>query len=1154
MKWPHLVRIHDEIPALQNCEVGLLIGYNCPQALAPRDFICGEGNTPYAQRTHLGWSIVGVAYAEETDHDEYGISHRVICSTVPDDIKLVLPEVDIPNNVTYICRSTIKEEVNPHIHALLESDFSEKIYEENILSQNDVQFMKLLAEHTHQDAEGYYEMPLPFVSDNPCLPDNKRCAYKRLQYLKHRFKINADYLKDYKTFMDDIICRGDAELVQSVKHANKEPVWYLPHHGVYHKKKPGKICIVFDCSAKYEGTSLNEQLLKGPLLINSLVGVLLRFRMESIAFMCDVEKMFHKFRVSVKHRNYLRFFWWKDSDLTVEPSEYRMKVHFFGATSSPGCANYGLKRIANDHETKSNTNACQFIRDNFYVDDGLASTSTAEEAIHVIQDARKICRAGNLRLHKFTSNSKVVLQSIPSSERLHEETTMDLDFEDQPIERALGIQWCTLSDSFVYKLSLPDKPHTRRGVLSTVASIYDPLGCIAPFTLQGKLILQQMCRDDMGWDEELSGDLLLYWRTWLDDLNNLRDLKICRCYKPSSFGNVVKWEVHHFCDASFLGYGVCSYLRITNDADDVHCQLIFAKARVAPLRVVTMPRLELTAALLAVRISKMIVAELNISDVSEHFWTDSQVAFGYIQNSARRFHVYVANRVEQIRTHTEPDQWHYVNTDVNPADYASRGLTVKSLLTSTWFHGPKFLWKVGLPHVNEVNYLISPTDSEVKKIVAYATNGEECDLQTRFEKFSDWSRLVRAINLLQQYGRRLHKCKLKSDVDAIKYTEAIIVKQIQRRWFSTEMLLLMNNQTLKKGSNLYKLDAFLDTDNTLRVGGRLSRAAMDYGVKHPIILPKNAHITQLIIKHYHEKVHHQGRGITINEIRSNGWWIIGCTRLVASYIFKCVTCSRLRGQTSGQKMSDLPTFRLEESAPFTHIGMDCFGPFVTVDARKEKKRYGVVFTCLASRAVHIEVIDDMSTDTFINSLRCFVAIRGPVRSIVCDRGSNFIGASNELKRAAKEINYDLVKNTLSYENCDFFFNVPQSSHMGGVWERQIRTIRNILNAIMKQHSKRLNLASLRTFMYETMAIVNSLPIAVSTLGDSTQEPLTPNHLLTMKSKIALPLPGRFDADDIYSRKRWRIVQQLCNEFWIDGGKSTYVTYRQDKNGTRKDHQ
>ena len=230
-------------------------------------------------------------------------------------------------------------------------------------------------------------------------------------------------------------------------------------------------------------------------------------------------------------------------------------------------------------------------------------------------------------------------------------------------------------------------------------------------------------------------------------------------------------------------------------------------------------------------------------------------------------------------------------------------------------------------------------------------------------------------------------------------------------------------------------------------------------------------------------------------------------------------------------MSDLPTFCLEESAPFTHIGMDCFGPFVTVDERKEKKRYGVVFTCLASRAVHIEVIDDMSTDTFINSLRCFVAIRGPVRSIVCDRGSNFVGASNELKRAAKEINYDLVKNTLSYENCDFFFNVPQSSHMGGVWERQIRTIRNILNAIMKQHSKRLNLASLRTFMYETMAIVNSRPIAVSTLGDSTQEPLTPNHLLTMKSKIAQPLPGRFDADDIYSRKRWRIVQQLCNEFW-----------------------
>ena len=305
----------------------------------------------------------------------------------------------------------------------------------------------------------------------------------------------------------------------------------------------------------------------------------------------------------------------------------------------------------------------------------------------------------------------------------------------------------------------------------------------------------------------------------------------------------------------------------------------------------------------------------------------------------------------------------------------------------------------------------------------------------------------------------------------------------------------------------------------------MTHAALHPHVKHPAVLPRDSHISSLLVKYCHEKVHHQGRGMTTNELRSNGIWILGCSNLVSSHIYKCTKCRKYRRDMEQQRMSDLPVDRTEATPPFTFCGMDCFGPFYIKEERKELKRYGLLLTCMCSRAIHIEMLDDMTSDAFINALRSFIAIRGAVRQIRCDQGTNFVGARREFAEAFREMDQEELKE----RGCEFIFNTPSSSHMGGVWERQIRTIRSVLMSILEESAKQLDSSSLRTFLYEVMAVVNSRLLTTDILNDSSSpEPLTPNHILTMKSTIISPPPGKFVREDLYLRKRWRQVQLLAN--------------------------
>lgn len=382
----------------------------------------------------------------------------------------------------------------PQVREMMELDYSEIHYSRKIRgteqaeSIEDKRFREMLTMGS----------PLPFKSDDLSLPNNKGHCLRRLLSLKRRLLNDSKLKEDCLAFMKKTLDNGHASRVPVDQlSTEKGKVWHLPHFHVYHPRKPDQIRVVFDCSAVFENESLNKHLLQGPDQLNSLIRVLIRFRKEEVAFTCDIEQMFHSFYVTPKDRNFLRFLWFENNDLTKRIVEYRMNVHLFGAASSSGVANFCLHQTAETHRKELGDIASGFLLRDFYVDDGLKSVPTAQQALQLIKDSQTMCAKDNLRLHKFASNCKEVLEVLPADDRAKDLKDLDLRHDSMPVQRSLGTYWCIESDTFGFRIELKDKPVTRRGILSAISSVYDPLGAVSPVILNGKQILQALFRQNV---------------------------------------------------------------------------------------------------------------------------------------------------------------------------------------------------------------------------------------------------------------------------------------------------------------------------------------------------------------------------------------------------------------------------------------------------------------------------------------------------------------------------------------------------------------------------------------------------------------------------------------------------------------------------------
>ena len=1105
-RWCYLEDV--KLPAvLDDMAVGLLIGVDVPEALEIEEIIRGQNGGPYAVKTKFGWTLNGPMGR--------------ISAKGKHCYKL---------NVSYN-----DDDLSEQLRQYFNRDFNESIADEQkMMSLEDRRALSVFQESA-QIVDGHYQIAIPWRNPEVCLPNNRPMAEHRLRQLRKRLIKDPDMLKKYSNFIDDLSIKGYARKIPEDQiNVDSSVIWYLPHHNVIHPQRPDKVRVVFDCAAKYRGESLNEKILQGPDLTNSLVGVLMRFRQEQVALMADVEAMFHQVKVDLHDANALRFLWYPDGDVDKEPEEFQMLVHLFGGIWCPSCATYALRRTALDNAERFPTDVIDTVQRNFYVDDWLKSVKTTEHAVSMCKQVTDLLALGGFHLTKWICNRLEVLDSISSSELSKELHNINFEKDALPVKRALGMQWNVETDKFFYDISIKEKPPTRRGMLSIISSVYDPLGFISPFVLRAKIILQQLCRQKLSWDEEIPEAEHISWKKWLAELPTLTEFTVERCMKPENFGEIVNSQLHHFSDASESGYGAVSYIRMENGDGNIHCSFFIAKSRLTPVKPITIPRLELSAAAVAVRLDRMIRSELDVHVSNSFFWTDSTAVLRYVKNENKRFQTFVANKVAVIHAGSTPKQWFYIDTLQNPADDASRGLNAMQLVNSTrWCRGPEFLWQnMSVWPVDQQDLgEIQEDDPEIKKTVTcHASQLKETKGMTDllFSRFSDWHRLKKAVVWLLRFKQWL-RLKTKSDninlkfktqgrisVEEMKLAEETILRCVQNEIYGEEVKTLKSEKmVVNKSSSLRRLDPFLKGD-ILCVGGRIKHMpSSNEEFKHPAILPKKHHVVDLIIKHYHQQSGHSGVEYVLAEIRQR-FWIIKGRVAVRRAIGSCFDCRRRVQPPGQQKMADLPADRITPGQPpFTFVGVDFFGPFMVKKGRSLAKRYGVLYTCLVVRAIHIEVAHSLDTDSFINSLRRFISRRGVPEEIRSDNGTNLKGGNREISEAVRQWNLNQLHEFLLQREIRWHFNPPRASHMGGVWERQIRSVRKVFAAVLKEQT--LTDEGLHTLLCEAEAIINGRPLTKLSEDNRDVSVLTPNHLLLLRSNSCFP-PGVFSKADSYSKK------------------------------------
>ena len=1210
-RWEYLKEVVSSIPEVKDIPLGLLIGRNCPKALEPLQVISSREEGPYAKRSRLGWCVVGPS----VDKERVGMKcNRIKVCTSAKDVTYESPRIPQVVLRTKISDNTIADA----LQEMYRTDFIEREGEKNGLSKEDRVFLDMMKNNICF-SKGHYTLPLPLRMEEvdsymvdeqiagavggrmanvtavdphqavPILlpeeirkvgvnthvepratrkmkavvmPDNRNLALHRLRHVKRRMLKDEGFREEYVNFMKKLFIAGYARRVVSER--KLERAWYLPHHGVYHPTK-GKIRIVFDCSAEKEGISLNSKLIQGPDFTNSLIGVLLRFRKGLIPFTADIEAMYYQVRLPEEHWKYLRFLWWDGDDCRNSVVECEMQVHPFGAVSSKNCVTFALHQTAFDNKEKFGKDAMETLLLDFYVDDWLKSLDDEKAVIDLIRNTEAMCAAGGFNLTKFVCANPAVIDSIPIEKRA-ETLKGDQITTQRPDESALGLLWQIGGDTLGFRVSFTKDDGTRLGCLATISKVHDPCGIVAPFLLKGRKVLQRMTAESVDWHQTLPENEAVEWGDWREDVLLLNELNIQRCYRSKELGRIVNTSLHCFSDASFIGYGVACYLRMVDEAGKVEVSLVMGKSRVSPLKPTTVPRLELTAAVVAVKLAALLIEELKIPELETYYWIDSKIVLGYICNRTRRYRVFVANRVQLIEEYTKGRNFRYVATKENPADLASRGISPRDRKgVEKWLKGAEFLrqqdekWRTESP---EVEIVEDDVEVKVEKKANAIVVQQRSVLESLELRISSWHRMKRVMAWIRRFGSRCRGTQggieregansslsvrsgptdgqaqsTSSDdlsVQELEAAERAIIKMMQERDLGDELKELKKEKGRKRKGKLWRLSPFVDEWGILRVGGRLANASEDDSFKFPVIIPKRTTCTKRLIEWHHSKIEHRGKHATVGRLREFGFWVINGSKETGSVVFRCVRCKWLRGRCGEQKMADLPANRITVEPPFTCCGVDVFGALLAKQGRKTVKRYAVLFTCFSLRAVHIEVASSLETDSFIQALRRFIARRGAVRELRSDNGTNFVGADNELKKAMLELDQDKISAFLSEQGCDwirFERNTPKASHMGGVWERQIRTVKGVLSSLVKSSPRVLDEETLRTFLAEAEAIVNSRPLTIENLHDPCSSPLTPNQILTMKSRLVLPPPGVFQEADLYCRKRWRVAQHLANCFW-----------------------
>ena len=1086
-----------DIPLVSG-QVDLIIGQDNCEAFIPLEVRKSmKRNEAFAVRTLFGWCLNGPSTSNQS-----AASNRVISQFI---------------TLSFFIRSN---EPADDINKLYEIDNEGLVSEDDALSVSDQKVLDLWDKEC-RIVDGHYELPIPWKDSDMVVPNNLFVARKRLYNLKQSLLKRGLYSR-YNTEMMKLVEKGYAEVVPSCDVNKAHDVRYLPTQVVITDKKPDKARPVFDCASKFRGVSLNDMCLQGPDLINRLLHVLLRFREHETVVMGDIESMYNQVRIPEKDRDFLRFIWFDSNGKEVV---LRMCSHLFGGVWCASSSTYALRKAVEDQDVSSLVRDC--VKRSFYVDDLLRSVQDKSDAEVVVFETKAALAERGFNLTKFVTNDLELLSKIPEKDRA--------SGESQSHSRALGVSWNLKNDAFELTIDTEGVDScvvTRRVMLSFIASVYDPLGLANPLLLQGKLLLQDATRMKLSWDASAPESISSEWSKWVQKLKKEADVfAVPRCLKPA-FYNDALLELHHFSDGGERAYGMCSYLRCVNKNGGINVALIISKMKLVPSRGgVSVPRAELEAGVMSAKIDVLLRKEMDLDFDRSYFWTDSEILLKYLNNESRRFKVYVSNRLAKIHEASRPEQWQHIAGVNNPADQ----LTKAKPNDVDWIAGPEFLsrHKSEWPAVKSVDSVIPQDDPELRvETSAFVTVGVEYEhpIDKMLKHYSSMYRLKKAV----AWWVRLKDSLLKRpraesrflSVEELKSAELMIVKRVQDEHYGEEIDRLQRGDRISKASGLAKLMPRLK-DGVLVVGGRLVNAPVGDEAKCPVLIPQKSPLSKLLARQYHNKAH-LGTEWVLGLIRQRYWITKG--RVVVKNIGRsCVVCKRLYAKPLDQLMADLPIERLAMKPPFSNTGVDCFGNFYVSVGRSSVKRYGCLFTCLSTRAVHLEKLTNMDTESFINCLKRFTSRRGPPEKLACDPGTNFVGAESELKEEYAKLKFEEIELYCRSQEIEWKLNVPKASHAGGAWERCIRTVRRVLNALLLEYGT-LTDEILDTLFCIVENIVNNRPLTYCSEDPNDLSPLTPNHILRLNGSDALALPGKFCARDRY-RSRWRFVQHLSDQFW-----------------------
>lgn len=995
-------------------------------------------------------------------------------------------------------------------------------------------------QETHKrDKDGRFVVRLPFNEKITQLGESRQSALNRFHALERRLNKNPMLKQQYVEFMQEY------ERLNHMRKTNddmslKERQYYIPHHAVF---KDQKIRVVFDASNKSNsGLSLNDTLLTGPAIHNDLFDILVNFRKHDYVLGCDIVKMFRQILIDENDRCYQKILWRYDSTSPIET--YELNTVVFGMTSSPFLAMRCVQEIANTIEKNADNlvNVAHIMKNQIYVDDILCGANSIKELLQIKSDLIKALNSAGFELSKFNTN---IL-----NERLDGQDDI-VKINSYQGSKTLGVHWNSQQDTINYSFNFMQNQNiTKRSVLSEIAQLWDPLGILGPVIVNAKIFIQKLWLERLQWDETLPVNFANQWVQFRNSLPKLNEVCIPRHILCKQATYV---EIHGFADASNQAYGACIYVKSKNELKDVVVRLLCAKSKVAPVKLVSLPRLELCAAVLLSKLLQSVKRSLG-QEINKFFlWSDSTITLHWIQASPHRWKTYVAHRTTVIQNITNKDDWRYVKSKENPADLISRGLTPNDLLSSSlWLNGPQWLKQDENKWPKDIIRINPDIEIPEARTISNATFIQNNYLLQIIERYSDLYKLQSVVAYVLRFINNLktkREGRIVGRLNIMELNQAlnVMIRLSQIQYFPKEYSNLKLDKPIQKSSNLLHLNPFLDSERLIRVGGRLSNSNLSYDNKYPILLPKKHSLTKLIVRDLHIRSAHCGPQLLLSTVRQRFWPISGMS-LAKEITRKCITCFKAKPRGHQYIMGNLPADRITPGKPFGVTGTDFCGPFLIKERTKRNrafiKVYICVFVCLSTRACHLEIVGDLTTDSFLAAFKRFVSRRGKCTKIYSDNGTNYVGAYRQLKEL-----YDFIgknENTLHQNmlkmGLTWVFSPARTPHFGGIFEACVKSTKFHLHRIIGE--TKLTYEEFFTITTQVEACLNSRPISPLSNDPNDPSPLTPGHFLTGGPLTAIPEPNFLEyKDNILSR--WQLVQKITQDFWKRWSKE-YIHHLQSR--------